>query len=314
MKHSVPSNTVKIEEGKSYPFTITGLVELPDGTEHFVLTDPNHVKHLLEKRHYLNYHFEPGQIIDCRIDKINCNGKIYIEPKHPYYRVGKSYDFPLIRISVKKTKKGTEEKWAVFLDVFENEIKLPLNCLSENVKTGENIRLFVERIKKGMIYLSDISFIEDYTFFKPGTEYPFILVDLIEYAGKRKYFVIQSELGLKFRLRYKYFEKYGFKIGQNVYCKLVRDAKNLYLEPRHPFYSIGIVYDFEIIGVEPIRDYPDGIRRMYVLNNDYGKNIFIPFEKIKSENIFGNTVKCEVREIKKSRLYLRCNQKKTSPV
>ena len=42
---------VKIREGKSYPFKISGLVVLPNGNECFILIDPNNVKHLLETKY-----------------------------------------------------------------------------------------------------------------------------------------------------------------------------------------------------------------------------------------------------------------------
>jgi len=52
-----PSVKTKLEEGKYYPFTITGAVILPDSAECFILSDVNKVKHLLYKKYYKNYNF-----------------------------------------------------------------------------------------------------------------------------------------------------------------------------------------------------------------------------------------------------------------
>jgi len=46
---------IKIKQGKSYPFKISGQVILPNGNECFILIDPNKVKHLLKTKHYLHY-------------------------------------------------------------------------------------------------------------------------------------------------------------------------------------------------------------------------------------------------------------------
>ena len=84
---------VELKEGNSYLFKITGTIVLPDGSESFVLTDPNKVRHLINTQYYSEYNLKNNQEIICRIDKINCTGKIYIEPEHPHYKLGEPYNF-----------------------------------------------------------------------------------------------------------------------------------------------------------------------------------------------------------------------------
>lgn len=306
MISSVAENIVKIKEGSNYPFQITGIAQLPDGTDYFILIDPNHVKHLLEKKHYINYHFEVGQSIECRVDKINCNGKIYIEPLHPFYRLGKEYEFPLIRMEEKNIK--SDCKVAIFEDLFCNEIKLTLSHFTESLQVGQYLKLKVARIKKGLVYLSEPGFDEKYTGMTEGMEYSFIIKDFINVPGKRSYYVISSHNGSMYKLRYKYYEKYGLAIGQTIYCRFIKAGKELFIEPRHPYYQINVRYDFEIIGEDIVPDYPVGERKVCILRNGFGKKILVPFEKSKPDPYKEGKINCRVKDIRKGQLFLNCQK------
>ncbi len=179
---------ITLKEGQVYSFKIKGITALPDGTECFVLIDPNHIKHLLERKHYLNYHFVVGQSIRCRVDKINCNGKIYVEPLHPFYRIGKKYDFPLTRIE--QSKSQVDKAIAVFEDVFCNEITLELKHLPGSIKVGDFVRLTVTRIKHGQLFVAEPGMDEDYSGMKEGGKYSFTIEDLIDFPAKRSYYLI----------------------------------------------------------------------------------------------------------------------------
>jgi hypothetical protein len=303
---SMIGNFVKIKEGNTYPFQITGIVNLPDGTEYFTLSDPNNVKHLLEKRHYHHYCFEIGQSISCRIDKINCNGKIYIEPLHPYYRLGKAYDFPVLKIE--RSGNGKDAQVAVLEDVFCNEIRLSVNYFPELLEVGQLLKLKVVRIKKGLVYLSEPGFNREYSGMILGMEYPFTLKDFIDLQGDRSYFILTSGGNSLYKLRYKYYEKYGLNVGQIVSCRFIRSGKEFLLEPRHPLYQINGNYEFEIAGEETIKDYPAGERKVYLLRNDFGKSIMVPAEQIKSKQISDGKLYCKVRDIRKGRVYLNCRK------
>jgi hypothetical protein len=306
MISSVAENIVKIKEGNNYPFQIKGIAELPDGTDYFVLIDPNQVKHLLEKKHYLQYHFEIGQFIECRIDKINCNGKIYIEPLHPFYQLGKEYEFPLIRME-KKNNQG-DSKVAIFEDVFCNEIKLTANHFPHALKVGQSVKLKVVRIKKGLVYLSEPGFDEEYKGMTEGMEYSFIIKVFIDAPGKRNYYVIASPDGSMYKLRYKFYEKYGLAVGQTIYCRLIKVGKEIFLEPSHPYYQINTCYDFEIIGEDIVPDYPTGERKVCILRNDYGKKILVPVEERKPDPLKDGKMNCRVKDIRKGRIYLNCRK------
>jgi hypothetical protein len=301
----------RLKEGKSYPFRITGIVVLPDGSEYFALSDPNLVKHLLEKKYYENYFFETGQLIECRIDKINCSGKIYIEPLHPLYKVGRRYEFPFVKFTEGSNRNGSIETWAVFEDVFGNEIKIPWDFtngggtfLPIDMKPGDMVKLTVIRIKKGQVYVSDTNFDGDFKVFKKGVEYPFIIAGYRNFPGKQGYFILRSPGGSNYKLRSKFYEKYNLAVGQTVYCRMIREGKDTYLEPRHPFYSIGSRYELEITGMGTIREYPQGQKASYLLRNDFGKEIILPLEEVGDAKPLHSLITCKVTGIRKGRVHV----------
>lgn len=301
---------VKLKEGRKYPFKITGIIDLPDGNEYFVLKDPNSVKHLLLTSYYKKFNFNLGQTIQCRIDKINCSGKIFLEPEHPFYQPGKKYKFPFKFVEDFKDSLGQVYQFAVFTDVFDNDIKMPADILPEKIKPGDEVKFSISRIKKGRVYLTSNGRKEDYDHFKEGVYYYFRIVQFRSYPDKRGFYILKADPerfreGFNYKLKSKYYKKYNFKIGQSILCRLVRDGKKAYLEPKHPYYAIGKEYEFDIIGEELIDDYPSGKIETYLLRNDYGKSVHIQKKLVKG-SIRNGKIKCKVTDIRKSRLYLEC--------
>lgn len=307
---SVNGVKLKLEEGFKYPFIINAKIDLPDGNEYFVLKDPNDVKHLLLTRYYEKFNFKLGQTIQCRIDKINCNGKIYLEPEHPHYELGNTYEFPFNSTEDYIDNQGKVHQFAIFLDTFNNEIKIPLETLPEKVKPGMPVKFSISRIKKGRVYLSLNGGKEEYSHFKEGVYYYFRITQFRLYPDNRSYYILKNDSessaeGFTYKLRSKYFEKYDFKIGQTVQCRLVKEEKEIYLEPKHPYYQIGNEYSFDIVGDEFIIDYPKGEIDAYLLKNDFGKPVHVPKKGVEGK-VKDGKLNCLVSDIRKSRLFLEC--------
>ena len=301
---------LKLEEGFTYPFKITGKIDLPDSNEYFILEDPNEVKHLLLTHYYKNFNFKLGQTIQCRIDKINCNGKIYLEPEHPHYKLDHAYDFPFQSIEDYMDNIGKLHQFAIFTDTFNNEIKIPAETIPVKIDSGVHVKFMVSRIKKGRVYLSSNGLKEEYNHFEEGKYYYFRIVQFRLYPDNRSYYILKydhetDQEGYTYKLRSKYFEKYDFKIGQSIQCRMIQEDKETYLEPKHPYYTIGKEYTFDIIGDEFIIDYPQGEIDAYLLKNDYGKSIHVPKNGVKGKVKDGKLM-CTISDIRKSRLHLDC--------
>jgi hypothetical protein len=141
-------NTGKhLEEGKNYQFQVIGLVTLQDERAYFILEDPFKIRHLLPSRLYSCYEIKAGQSITCKVDKINCTGRVYLEPNHPHYLEGNTYDFKVISVS----KNPHSEKLSILLnDMYNNEISAdcPKDFIVGN-KDLNRISCKIVRIRKG---------------------------------------------------------------------------------------------------------------------------------------------------------------------
>jgi hypothetical protein len=140
----------RIEEGKYYLFQVIGRIVLQDEQSYFILEDPFKIRHLLPVRFYKNYGIEAGGSINCKVDKINCTGRVYLEPEHPYYVVGQFYSFPIHHLTNHQDKVKIS---IVVTDVFENEISVayPKDFIIGNIenKAAVNISCKVANIRKG---------------------------------------------------------------------------------------------------------------------------------------------------------------------
>ncbi len=102
---------ITLEEGKEYPFYVEKLLALPDG-DYFILIDEVSRKYLLPRQYYTDYPIKVGTTIICNVNKINCNGKIFLEPLHPIYKVGDEDVFTLTAIE-QRVKHRTQEPYFV---------------------------------------------------------------------------------------------------------------------------------------------------------------------------------------------------------
>lgn len=85
------SNAIKLLEGESFPFKVHSLVRLQDDAYYFVLQDVNGMKHFLPAIRFQHFGLVIGNEITCRIDKINCTGRIFLVPQQsPMPEMGES--------------------------------------------------------------------------------------------------------------------------------------------------------------------------------------------------------------------------------
>lgn len=142
---------MKLIEGKYYPFKVLKTVKLPDEGDFYMLRHQSGRRLLLPVEPYNNYCIGGNSTIECRVDKINCSGKVFLEPRHPVYIEGETYDFIVQRNSIKDAHLN---KTITVLDVYNNEIPInwPINL--QTPKIGTNIKLRVDRLRNGIPVLS----------------------------------------------------------------------------------------------------------------------------------------------------------------
>ena len=291
-------------EHEWYEFTIQKEIVFPDESVMLVLHDPYDYKHLLNKAFYNNYGFYVGQTINCRIDKINCSGRIFLEPEHPFYKEGNTYNFKVIgnKTIVNSLKKS--EHIIEVIDKFSNVICVPTT--NPDYK-GERVNCVVENIKKGKLSLFPKAEKHEVTGLIEGDNYEMIISDIITASDSEEYYILKDKKNNEFPLKKKYYKNYQLSLGSKIKCKLVkiRSLWDYVFEPEHPHYNIGETYNFKVEGKEIIDNYQLE-KKYFLLSSDiYGLECKIQIEESVFEQIqVGDIVDCLLIRVKKSKLIL----------
>ncbi len=159
--------------GKIYPFLYIKKIELDE--EFFVFEDFYGERYLLSSYYYKNYNFKPKQEVLCRILRIDCSGKVSIEPEHPYYKTGKVYDFKFKehttiyeenahKFSAKSKK--VKKHYLIVIDKYGNEHLVEANkkqksksfhpqkvaCIIKSITKGNFELENMENVKNNFLY------------------------------------------------------------------------------------------------------------------------------------------------------------------
>ena len=142
-----------LTEGETYPFRLYKTTVFPDGEEYYLLESPFKSKHLLSKKLYLHYNFSLNQVIKCKIDKINCSSRIFLEPEHPIYNICGIYEMSFVRNNFITNSKGIK-KYSL---IMQDKDKIEYICIADNTFSNLNGQLMIKfkllRIKKGIFYI-----------------------------------------------------------------------------------------------------------------------------------------------------------------
>lgn len=148
----------KLKQGKWYPFVFREMILLADNSEYMVMEDTAGMRHLLPSCYYKLYEFQKGQTIRCKVDKISCSGKIYLEPQHPFYHERKKYPFTIYGQGERINKKtGRKEYFLKAKDTngFNGEVNITGNAVFPSFFPFQ-CQCKLIRIKKGKLLLEQI--------------------------------------------------------------------------------------------------------------------------------------------------------------
>jgi hypothetical protein len=290
---------MKFTEGEEYEFTVLKRVDLPEEGEFYLLRHNSGRRLMLSVSTYRNYSIEPDQTIRCRVDKVNCTGKVYLEPKHPNYVEGNEYEFNIIEI--KNNPDNANETWVIVLDCFENQIKVlwPNDC---QLPTGTSISLIVEKIKKGIpiLILKNYNRIINDDALILGKKLSFKVVQESKNEDKEDVFILKSNNGFTSELRKKHYKHYNILIGEEIECFVYGKTHLgvLKVEPENPFYQIGVSYNFDIESIEDLGEDDFSL----VLRDTFNQKCGIQLSKQELESIKNKTrTKCRVIGFRKGR-------------
>ena len=144
----------KLTIGETYNFWIIKKLKLPDGVEYFVIMDPYNEKHLLPTKFYKHYDIKIQNLYPCKVDRVNCQGRLFFEPVHPFYKVDNTYSFCFKKFDFLLSKKGIMTEYFIMTGetgetaylLFEPNLKL-LKGLYEKYKIIKirKAKIFIQR-------------------------------------------------------------------------------------------------------------------------------------------------------------------------
>lgn len=233
------------KEGEWYNFKIINQIDIPDKGNQLVLQHSSGRKILLPTDNYVKYNLTIGSSIDCRVDKINCTGQIFMEPKHPYYSIGDVYTFKILAINDKDNLIEVGDVLGNKIEVFSNYF---IDCAINEIP------LKVINIKKGKPQLAFPTLNESIDI----ELYSSILanVDAVVAINNENYYRLRVLSKYVSLLKVKHYSSYGFKVGDSLECKYigVNPDDTLKLEPINPHYKIDEIYQFKIEDFEVVAD------------------------------------------------------------
>lgn len=238
---------MKLKEGEKYKFNVEKIVEMPVTKEkYYLLKHSSANRLLLPCLNYEGYGIQTGSQIICKVDKINCSGKIFLEPMHPRYREGENYYFNYLETKTITNSIGEEQKVHFVRDDYGKIWFCPAGEKPPVVNSDGQIECKILIIKKGNIYLTQPQKSGQLLREKMGTYSTYKITDTKKLKNGTEYYELEDEEGKKHYLQKSNYKHFSYKVGQKIRCKLVKFASDgmLKLEPDHPYYKIGEVYQF----------------------------------------------------------------------
>jgi hypothetical protein len=291
---------VKLREKSTYRFRIIRLITLPDESRSWVLTHDGEDRFLLPVEYYEEYGFAEGMELRCRVDKINCTGRIFLEPEHPCYREGERYSYTFVDEEQIQDQLGNSLSKLTFKGIKGEDRQCITRLDRVPYVRGDIVEVKVYRIKKGEVMFEPIvdsgeAFMHEglcYLFSVTGTGEGSIMVEgpggVVSVLDAEHYMYHQLQPGSMFR---------------GTLLKWMPGGVPL-IEPEHPVYQPGEIYPFKVLRVEEA-DHPyEGSQQVMIVEDCFGQEIKVyPGKKFKSE--MPERLHCLVERMKKGRPVLR---------
>ena len=283
---------MKLKEGSSYDFKPVKTITLPGGETSLVLLGPDCNKYLLPLSYYRGYGLTDKSNIRCKVDKINCSGKVFLEPEHPYLREGESFPF-----TVGTACNGDDKKdvWTVS-DRAGEVYFVPRSVMTGELKSGDSVMLRVERISKGKVYFEVRKADSDaLAGLEEGRSYLFTVTGFETDTAGDDWFSVRDVNGHNHLINAAYYGHYGLKTGMKFTGRVIRYSpeRGKSIEPDNPWYKPG---ETVVVTMAPCVTMDDGGLMAEVFDaKGFTHKIFL------DQNPGSETFVCRVVKIKKGR-------------
>lgn len=301
----MPKQKDILTEGRKYLFTVIKITLLHgDDREFIVLEDPFCNRHLLPADQYENHDLKPGRSILCRIDKINCDGKIFIEPEHPWYKVGKIYNFEFIRYERRINHVGEPEDVAIVKDIIGNELVAPVNEPGGKWKKSFPVPCKVIAIRKGKVHLALIKRGRFVNHLVVGKSYQFGVKKIARGVDDHDYFVLEDPYGQMHLLRQSYYADYPIPVGGKIQGTVVKFGSEgrFLIEPDHPQYRVGNKYPFAVETAVKEKNIQNGYDLFLIVSDSLGRTYKVPIDDYpECCPDMPETVYCTIEDLRKGK-------------
>lgn len=146
--YTYPENELLLTEGRVYDFLVYKRITLQDSEEYFILEDFNHLKHFVPVKPYAEYGLYVGGTVTCKVARINCTGRVFLEPSHPVYIPGMVYQFRVLYVENISDKSDFVS--VCISDCFDNLLSLKASTAAFFGREIEWISCRVSAITKGI--------------------------------------------------------------------------------------------------------------------------------------------------------------------
>ena len=248
----------ELTEGQEYEFEVVKLLEIDHGESSYILKGPGNRKFLLPAERYAKYGIESGRSLICRVDKINCKGEVFLEPKNPWYRENYRYRFRIVEYRTMTGSALRKGKVMMVRSIADDLIPVSVPAGTELPGSGEEIDLLVMRISKGRLHLALDRGKSGSDHLETDVDYEFEVTGSETDLDGEEYYIITDQLGVSHAIKKRYYEYYGLKEGIKFRGRVVRyrDDGSKLIEPENPFYSVGQSIEIDIVRQE--RNRADG--------------------------------------------------------
>ncbi|MBE0661994.1 MAG: hypothetical protein IH597_05955 [Bacteroidales bacterium] len=147
--------TETFSEGEWHSFKVLKLMQIPGENVYYLLESLQGNRILMTAKYYDGYGIIPGTTIKCLVDKINCSGKIYLEPAHPYYEAGNRYLFHVIGSEQFTDRKGRSITRFIAVGPSQEESIATIDT-RQAAQAGALISAIFVGTRKGVLILKEI--------------------------------------------------------------------------------------------------------------------------------------------------------------
>ncbi|MDT8401025.1 MAG: hypothetical protein RQ743_04955 [Bacteroidales bacterium] len=268
---------MKLEEGKRYDFLVKKNLDLGNN-KYFLLEGPGKEKYLLRKEYYKDYNIRINGVINCRVDKINCRGEVFLEPANPWYDEGGIYDFEVSGRDIRLDASGDMIPVLLLKDRFANDLVVPINMAgSYDSGKSKSVALKILRIVKGRILFTDSVRLEKGEKKEEDNILEFYIYDKVAGIDGKDYFMVSDPDNKHHLLAADQYTYYGLKKGRSFRGRFIKyhDGGMYKIEPINPYYEKGGEYDFELVTVN---DRPEGQGKVLFVKDRHGlkHEVFVP--------------------------------------